>query len=425
MAMTYDEALEFLNAPKYSETRPGLGPVTELMHRLGDPQDQLRYVHITGTNGKGSTSAFVESALREAGYRTGLYTSPYIQNFTERIQVSGKEIPRQELADITEKVKAASLSMLADGMKEPTIFEMVTAVAFIYFYRMKCDIVVLEVGMGGRLDATNIVPRPEVSVITGVAMDHMEFLGDTIAEIAFEKAGIIRDGGVTATAPLVPEAMNVIRKTADEKNSTLVEADLSGIRMLESGMDGQSYVFQGQKISISKLGKYQVRNSALAYTVLEQMKTRWPLLTEDAILKGLEKATWMGRLELLRKEPPFLIDGAHNADGVAALVESLKDLFPGEKFRFVTGVLKDKDYPAMMRLTEDIAVEYYTVTPDSPRALSAEDLRDFLKKDGQTARSFDSLKAAAEEAWHSEDMKTVAFGSLYYIGALRSILVGN
>lgn len=425
MAMTYDEALEFLNAPKYSETRPGLGPVTELMHRLGDPQDQLRYVHITGTNGKGSTSAFVESALREAGYMTGLYTSPYIQNFTERIQVSGKEIPRQELADITEKVKAASLSMLADGMKEPTIFEMVTAVAFIYFYRMKCDIVVLEVGMGGRLDATNIVPRPEVSVITGVAMDHMEFLGDTIAEIAFEKAGIIRDGGVTATAPLVPEAMNVIRKTADEKNSTLVEADLSGIRMLESGMDGQSYVFQGQKISISKLGKYQVRNSALAYTVLEQMKTRWPLLTEGAILKGLEKATWMGRLELLRKEPPFLIDGAHNADGVAALVESLKDLFPGEKFRFVTGVLKDKDYPAMMRLTEDIAVEYYTVTPDSPRALSAEDLRDFLKKDGQTARSFNSLKEAAEEAWHSEDMKTVAFGSLYYIGALRSILVGN
>lgn len=425
MAMTYDEALDFLNAPKYSETRPGLGPVTELMHRLGDPQDQLRYVHITGTNGKGSTSAFVESALREAGYRTGLYTSPYIQNFTERIQVSGKEIPRQELADITEKVKAASLSMLADGMKEPTIFEMVTAVAFIYFYRMKCDIVVLEVGMGGRLDATNIVPRPEVSVITGVAMDHMEFLGDTIAEIAFEKAGIIRDGGVTVTAPLVPEAMEVIRKTAEKKNSTLVEADLSGIRMLESGLDGQSYVFQGQKISISKLGKYQVRNSALAYTVLEQMKTRWPLLTEDVILKGLEKATWMGRLELLRKEPPFLIDGAHNTDGVAALVESLKDLFPGEKFRFVTGVLKDKDYPAMMRLTEDIAVEYYTVTPDSPRALSAEDLRDFLKKDGQTARSFDSLKEAAEEAWHSEDLKTVAFGSLYYIGALRSILVGN
>ncbi|WP_417080590.1 bifunctional folylpolyglutamate synthase/dihydrofolate synthase [Mobilibacterium timonense] len=425
MAMTYDEALDFLNAPKYSETRPGLGPVTELMHRLGDPQDELRYVHITGTNGKGSTSAFVERALREAGYKTGLYTSPYIQNFTERIQVSGKEIPRQELADITEKVKAASLSMLADGMKEPTIFEMVTAVAFIYFYRMKCDIVVLEVGMGGRLDATNIVPRPEVSVITGVAMDHMEFLGDTIADIAFEKAGIIRDGGVTVTASLVPEAMNVIRKTAEEKNSTLVEADLTGIRMLESGLDGQSYVFQGQKISISKLGKYQVRNSALAYTVLEQMKTRWPLLTEDAILKGLEKATWMGRLELLRKDPPFLIDGAHNTDGVMALVESLKDLFPGEKFRFVTGVLKDKDYQAMMSLTEDIAVEYFTVTPDSPRALPAEDLRDLLEKDGQKACSFVSLKEAAFEAWRSEDLKTVAFGSLYYIGALRSILVGN
>ena len=424
MAMTYDEALDFLNAPKYLETRPGLGPVTELMHRLGDPQDELRYVHITGTNGKGSTSAFVERALREAGYKTGLYTSPYIQNFTERIQVSGKEIPRQELADITEKVKAASLSMLADGMKEPTIFEMVTAVAFIYFYRMKCDIVVLEVGMGGRLDATNIVPRPEVSVITGVAMDHMEFLGDTVADIAFEKAGIIRDGGVTVTAPLVPEAMEVIRKTAEEKNSTLVDVDLSGIKMLESGLNGQSYVFRGQKISISKLGKYQVRNSALAYTVLEQMKNKWPMLTEDVILKGLEKASWMGRLELLRKDPPFLIDGAHNADGVAALVESLKDLFPGEKFRFVTGVLRDKDYQAMMRLTEDIAVEYFTVTPDSPRALPAEDLKAFLEEDGQKARSFSSLRKAAEEAWRSEDLKTVPFGSLYYIGALRSILVG-
>lgn len=173
--------------------------VTELMHRLGDPQDQLKFVHITGTNGKGSTSSFIERALREAGYKTGLYTSPYIERFNERIRICGEDIPDQDLADITEKVKEASLSMLANGMKEPTIFEMVTAVAFIYFARNNCDIVVLEVGMGGRLDATNIIKEAEVSVITGIAMDHMEFLGDNISSIAFEKAGIIKENGITVT----------------------------------------------------------------------------------------------------------------------------------------------------------------------------------------------------------------------------------
>lgn len=420
--MTYEEALAFLNAPKYSETRPGLGPVTELMHRLGDPQNQLKFVHITGTNGKGSTSSFIERALREAGYKTGLYTSPYIERFNERIRICGEDIPDQDLADITEKVKEASLSMLANGMKEPTIFEMVTAVAFIYFARNNCDIVVLEVGMGGRLDATNIIKAAEVSVITGIAMDHMEFLGDNISSIAFEKAGIIKENGITVTCPQAGAAMAVIEKTCREKNSRLVLADTSSIKLLSRDLEGQDYCFGGAEIRIGKLGSYQLANSALAYTALQQMRDRWPGLTEEAILRGLKNAKWPGRLELMRKDPVFLIDGAHNPDGVSALVRSLKEMFPGERFLFVTGVLKDKDYSSMIEMTLPLGEKYYTVTPDSPRALHSEELREYLKSVGAEAEAFDSIEEAGKKAWSQRDYKTVAFGSLYYIGNLRTVL---
>lgn len=433
--MTYEEALSFLNAPKYSATRPGLGPVSELMKRLGNPEKHMKYVHITGTNGKGSTAAFIESALRESGYRTGLYTSPFIERFTERIRVCGEEIPEDDLARLTEKVREASLSMLSDGLTEPTVFEMVTAVAFLYFLERKCDIVVLEVGMGGRLDATNIIPSSEVSVITRIAMDHMEFLGNTLAEIAYEKAGIIRENGITVTCREDPEAAEVIEKTCRERSSRLVTADASGVRGLRQDLSGQEYTLpepEETRIRIRKLGTYQIQNSLTAYTALEQMKEHWPKLTEDTILRGLSKAEWPGRLELMREDPVFLIDGAHNPNGVEALTESLRALFPGEKFVFVAGVLKDKDYPAMFRMTDPLALRYFTVTPDSPRALPAEELREFLRGRGMEAESFDSVEEAARAAWNlapeasesgiSEPPKVIAFGSLYYIGELRKII---
>ncbi|MDD5922578.1 MAG: bifunctional folylpolyglutamate synthase/dihydrofolate synthase [Eubacteriales bacterium] len=433
--MTYEEALSFLNAPKYSATRPGLGPVSELMKRLGNPEKHMKYVHITGTNGKGSTAAFIESALRESGYRTGLYTSPFIERFTERIRVCGEEIPEDDLARLTEMVREASLSMLSDGLTEPTVFEMVTAVAFLYFLERKCDIVVLEVGMGGRLDATNIIPSSEVSVITRIAMDHMEFLGNTLAEIAYEKAGIIRENGITVTCREDPEAAAVIEKTCRERSSRLVTADASGVRLLKQDLSGQEYSLpesEGTRIQIRKLGTYQIQNSLTAYTALEQMKERWPRLTEDTIHRGLLKAEWPGRLELMREDPVFLIDGAHNPNGVEALTESLRTLFPGEKFVFVAGVLKDKDYPAMFQMTDPLALRYFTVTPDSPRALPAEELRDFLRERDMDAESFDSVEEAARTAWNLatepsesgilEPPKVIAFGSLYYIGELRKII---
>ena len=208
--MTYEEAVEFLNAPKYSETRPGLGPVTELMERLGNPQDQLKYVHIAGTNGKGSTAAYMDSVLRAAGYRTGLYTSPFLEQFNERIRVNGESIGNEELARITTRVRDAVEQMEKDGSTAPTIFEMVTAVAFLYFLERQCDIVVLEVGMGGRLDATNIIRHPEVSIITKLGMDHMNFLGNTLGEIAWEKAGIMKQGTPCVSWPQEEEAAAVL-----------------------------------------------------------------------------------------------------------------------------------------------------------------------------------------------------------------------
>ena len=425
--MTYEEALEYLNAPKYSATRPGLAPVTELMHRLGDVQKGLKYVHIAGTNGKGSTAAFMESALRAAGYRTGLYTSPFIERFTERIRVCGEEISEEDLARLTERVCAACTAMREDGLTEPTVFEMITAVGFLYFAEQKCDIVVLEVGMGGRLDATNIIPASEISVITPIAFDHMEFLGDTLAQIAYEKGGIIKPGGTLVTCPQEPEAAVVLQQICADQEAKAYIADIGCEKVLHADIHGQTFYLNGRQITISKLGAYQIRNAALAFTALDVLREEgdWPHLTDEAILRGLREASWPGRLELMHEDPVFLIDGAHNPHGVRALTEALRELFPGQRFLFVMGVLADKDYRTMLDLAEDLAYRFVTVTPDSPRAMQAEELARILQADGFPAEAAGSLEAAADRALELAEKRPrpiAAFGSLYYIGALRTVL---
>jgi len=422
--LTYEESLAFLNAPVYSQTRPGLAPVTELMHELGDPQDGLKYVHIAGTNGKGSTASFIERILREAGYRTGLYTSPYLMRFTERMRVCGQEISKDDLTRLTTKVKDAVDRITAQGHTAPTIFEMVTAVAFLYFREQKCDIIVLEVGMGGRLDATNIIKESEISVITAIDFDHMNFLGDTIGEIAYEKAGIIRNNGIVISFPQRADAEKVLREVCAEENAGLYIAD-PGPVLLEANIRGQRFrLADGREFHISLLGSYQIRNAAVAVLAMDLLTARGWRLTPDSLARGLENARWPGRFELMSTNPMILVDGAHNPNGVEALARGLRTLFPGRKFTFIAGVLADKDYTSMLRVVEPLASRFLTVTPDSERALAASELAQDLRADGFKAVSFRSVSAAAETALSEyPDEIICAFGSLYFIGDIRRVFL--
>ncbi len=422
--LTYEESLAFLNAPVYSQTRPGLAPVTELMHELGDPQDGLKYVHIAGTNGKGSTASFIERILREAGYRTGLYTSPYLMRFTERMRVCGQEISKDDLTRLTTKVKDAVDRITAQGHTAPTIFEMVTAVAFLYFREQKCDIIVLEVGMGGRLDATNIIKESEISVITAIDFDHMNFLGDTIGEIAYEKAGIIRNNGIVVSFPQRADAEKVLREVCAEENAGLYIAD-PGPVLLEANIRGQRFrLADGREFHISLLGSYQIRNAAVAVLAMDLLTARGWRLTPDSLARGLENARWPGRFELMSTNPMILVDGAHNPNGVEALARGLRTLFPGRKFTFIAGVLADKDYTSMLRVVEPLASRFLTVTPDSERALAASELAQDLRADGFKAVSFRSVSAAAETALSEyPDEIICAFGSLYFIGDIRRVFL--
>jgi len=422
--LTYEESLAFLNAPVYSQTRPGLAPVTELMHELGDPQDGLKYVHIAGTNGKGSTASFIERILREAGYRTGLYTSPYLMQFTERMRVCGQEISKDDLARLTTKVKAAVDRIVAGGHTAPTIFEMVTAVAFLYFREQKCDIIVLEVGLGGRLDATNIIRESELSVIAAIDFDHMNFLGDTIEEIAYEKAGIIRKNGIVVSFPQRAEAEKVLREVSGEMDARLYIAE-SGPVLLESNLRGQCFqLADGREFHISLLGGYQIGNAAVAVMAMDRMAERGWKITPEALSRGLENARWPGRFELMSKNPMVLVDGAHNPNGVEALARGLRAFFPGRKFTFIAGVLADKDYTSMLRVVEPLAARFLTVTPDSERALAASELAADLRAGGFEAVSFTSVSDAAETALSEyPDEIICAFGSLYFIGDIRRVFL--
>lgn len=437
--MTYEEAVEFLNAPKYSETRPGLGPVTELMERLGNPQDQLKYVHIAGTNGKGSTAAYMDSVLRAAGYRTGLYTSPFLEQFNERIRVNGESIGNEDLARITTRVRDAVEQMESDGKTAPTIFEMVTAVAFLYFLEKQCSIVVLEVGMGGRLDATNIIRHPEVCVITKLGMDHMNFLGNTLGEIAREKAGIMKPGTPCVSWPQEEEAAEVLIREGKAISVPLTFADLKNVRILSSDLHGQRFRFRlpdgsgpeesgWKEIHIGMLGEYQVGNAVLALTALLAMKSRGWEIPEPALDRGMEAARWPGRFERLTENPLMIIDGAHNPDGVGSLVRGLQKLFPGKKLLFVAGVLADKDYDTMFSMVRPLAERFFCVTPESHRALPGADLAARLREGGSPAEAYAAVPEAVDAAVEAARLRRaeggdpviVAFGSLYYIGEVRT-----
>lgn len=417
--MTGQEAVAYIDTFQWQAHAPGLERIRTLLHALGDPQKELKFVHVAGTNGKGSVCAYLASVLRCAGYRVGLCTSPFLEDFRERIQVDGKLIPPEVLGELTELARPAAEAM-AD---HPTEFELITAVAMLYFRRCRCDIVVLEVGLGGALDASNVIDVPEAAVITAMGMDHAAILGPTLADIAAAKAGIIKPGGAVVSFGGCPEADAVIRERCREQGAQLTEVDFSRLRVVGTGLDGTDLEFAPYgALHVPLVGLYQAKNAAVAVTTVEVLEKRGWEISRRALEQGLACVCWPGRLEVVRRAGPVILrDGAHNAHGMAATVESLRALFPGKKLTILMGVMADKDVEDMLKLLAPIAGQVFTVRPESPRAMPAEELAALVNRYGvpavPCAGVAAGLQAAAQAA--GADGAVCALGSLYLVGEVR------
>ena len=422
--MTYEEALSYIHSICWKGSKLGLDRTRELLGKLNDPQKELKFIHIAGTNGKGSTAAMLSSILEEAGYRVGLYTSPFINRFNERMQVNHQPIPDEELAALTEYVRP-----YADAMADsPTEFELITALAMVWFARQKCDIVVLEVGMGGELDSTNIIDVPEAAVIAAMGLDHVKELGPTMADIARAKAGIIKEGGRVVSYGGNPEADEVIAAVCRARNASLCQPDFSAIVPGDFSLEGQTFSYKGWRgLRIPLVGAYQMNNAAVVLETVEVLRQRGWSVSDEAVRKGLADTRWPARFEVLRRDPVFIVDGGHNPHGIRATAESLSRLFPGRKITFVTGVMADKDVEHILGLIVPLAEQFFTVRPDNPRAMDAGELAARIEAMGAKATACASVRDGVDRAIQAEGPHGVAcaLGSLYMSGEVRSCFGKN
>lgn len=418
--MNYEEAREYLDQVSKGGSVLGLDNMRELLKRLENPQDSLKFVHISGTNGKGSVLAYVSTVFKEAGYRTGRYISPTLFSYREKIQVNERFIGREDLARLTAKVKKAAEEMKNSGKGSPTIFEIETALAFLYFVEQKCDIVILETGLGGALDATNVITTSVMEVITSISMDHMEFLGDTLGKIALQKAGIIKPYTTVVSAMQETEAAEVILDVCRKKECICNMVDPKQIEHISYGCDGQSFSYKNwDNIKISLMGSYQIKNAALALEAIEALRELGYQLNDNAVYQGMKKAVWKGRFTIISKEPFIIMDGAHNQAAAEELVRSLKLYYPGKKFYYIFGMFRDKDYHQVIRLTAPLAEYIITVeTPENPRALPAEELKKAVAEVNPSVEAAGSLRMAVNQVMEQidKDAVIVIFGSLSFLG---------
>lgn len=416
--MNYREAVEYICGINPLFCDPGLARVEALCEQLGHPEKGLKFIHVAGTNGKGSFCSMMSSVLRAAGYKTGLFTSPNIKDFNERIQINGKNIPNERLVEITERIRP-----IADAMKDkPTEFELITVIAFEYFAREKCDVVVLEVGLGGRLDATNVIRKPLLSVITGIALDHTAILGDTVEKIASEKAGIIKDGSPVLFGGDSDAAFAVISDIAQKRGSDVFRTDRSALRNIRADLSGSSFDYRDRKaVEIRLLGLYQPQNASTVLDAIDILRRRGMNIPESAVREGLLCAVWNARFERVCDEPLIIFDGAHNPQGIAQAVASIKHYFGGEKVYLLTGVLRDKNYTDIAHMLSEVACRAFTLTPASPRALSSEEYARVLNESGIDASPYESIEAAfraAKTAAREDKVPLICLGSLYVYRSL-------
>lgn len=427
--MKYEEAIDYIEECNALGSVPGLDSINRLTEVLGRPQDSLCFIHVAGTNGKGSVSSFVGNTLTLSGYKAGRYISPTIFEYRERFQINGRMISKKELGELMEPVKEACDRIVAEGHPHPTSFEIETALAFMYFKKKECDIVVLETGMGGTLDATNIILPPLLCVLTSISMDHMQFLGETLSEIAVNKCGIIKNSTTVISTLQAEEAMKVVENTCAEKGVELIVSKPSKVSKVKAGLEKQSFTYEGEKYEISLLGNYQIENAVLAIKVLQWMQQNgYGRVTQQKIQKGLLSAQWKGRFSVIGKKPYFIVDGAHNVAAAEKLMESIRFYFTNRKIIYIMGMFRDKEYEKVIRITAPMAAQIITVaTPGNPRALSALDLAMAVREVNPNVTTADSLEEAVEMSYlfADKDSVMVAFGSLSFLGQLMMIVEGN
>ena len=418
--MNYKEARVYLDEVSKYGSVLGLESMRELLRRLGDPQNELKFIHISGTNGKGSVLAYLSTILTGAGYRTGRYISPTLFSYRERIQVDGEYIEKESLARHVTAIAAAAEEMQKAGLPSPTAFEMETALAFLYFKEKRCDIVTLEVGCGGLLDATNVITTTLMEVIASISMDHTDLLGDTLAKIAAQKAGIIKPDTMVVSAQQKSEAAQVIEDTCKEQHCTLQMVDESKISNVHYGAEGQTFSYkEWENVAISLAGSYQIKNAALALEGVEALRKLGYALSDQQVREGLLHTAWRGRFTTLRRDPTVIIDGAHNPAAALELKESLERYFPGKTLYFVMGMFKDKDYAQVIDLTAPLARHIITVeTPGNPRAMPARELAEAVGKVNPSVEWADSVAHGVEKAlaMAGKEDAVIVFGSLSFLG---------
>ena len=419
--MNLDQTLNYIHGLYRKGVKPGLHRELQLLEMLGNPHKKLKFVHIAGTNGKGSTASMTASILKKAGYKAGLFTSPFIYRFNERIQLDGSQIPDEMVIELTAYVK-----QFAETMEDqPTEFEFVTAMAMEYYAREKADIVVLEVGMGGKIDATNVIGVPEVAVITNIGLDHTEVLGDTVEKIAENKAVIFKEGGHAVVYRGTPGVEEVYENICKERNVSLKKADFESIVLRSHSLEGQVFDCGSRKeLTLPLLGHHQLHNAAVVLSIADTLIELGYNITEANIREGLRDVSWPGRFDIVSHDPLFIIDGGHNPQCIQALVENIKDYLTGRRVIVLTGVLADKDYGEMFRPVMELVEQFVCITPLSPRKLDAAELAIHLRNAGATATACETIPEGVKKAVDlaGKDGVVLSFGSLYTIGDLKNAL---
>ena len=418
--MDYRQAVEFVESSSIVRERYGLEKLQQALHLLGDPHHHTEFVHIAGTNGKGSTAAMTASVLQTAGYRTGLYTSPHLMRYNERIQIDGVPISDEDFVEAASQVQRVCEQL--GGV--PIVFEVLTLMALWYFAQQHCDIVVLEVGIGGLLDSTNVIPSPKVAIITQLGMDHTETLGNTLEEIAAQKGGIVKEGTPTVMALQEPSAVAVVQQICDKHHAPLALADPERLRVIDASVAGQTLEDREYgKLKLPLAGEHQRKNAANVLEAVAMLRTQGYRISDDDVREGIAKTVWPARFERLSTAPDFILDGGHNPQCLHAATAALREYYPGQKVVFLVGMMADKDTDHMLAEMASIAKSFVCIRPDSPRAMQPQLLAQQLtERFHLPACACGSVREGIAEATRQAGKEGVvcALGSLYLAGEVRA-----
>lgn len=422
--MNYQEARTFMEG-KNIGIHIGLDRIEALLEELDHPERGLKYIHIAGTNGKGSILSYISTTLTHAGYKVGRYISPTLYSYEERFQINGQEITKEEYTLLAKEISDAVDRMEAKGIPCPSPFELETVLCFLYFKKENCDFAVLECGMGGEGDATNVILAPEVAVLASISLEHQEYLGNTLGEIAWTKSGIAKRGCSCVTGKQDPEAIESIKRRCSELDVPFIQGHPEEAEVVSNTLEGQEFLYRGNKISITLPGSVQLENAITAWTALHALKDRGVALSDEDIYEGMKKTQWNGRFTCIGKEPYFFVDGAHNPAAAEKLAESVKMYFQGRDVYTILGIFKDKDYEEVIRLTAPLAKRILAIeTPGNPRALHADALAEAVAKVNPSVEVCGTLEKAVERAYELAGKGDVilSYGSLSNIGELTQLV---